>query len=58
MSFYAFVLSSSRFRRQVKFVLLKKCWQPWKLWCRSRHNRIGPQTSEIHGVNLELVEDV
>jgi hypothetical protein len=53
-----FVLSSSRFRRQVKLALVKKCWQRWKSWCRSRHNRIGPQTSEIHGVNLELVEDV
>ncbi|CAF1158478.1 unnamed protein product [Adineta steineri] len=45
ISFYIFTIFSSRFRRQVKFVLIKKCWQRWKHWCCHINNRIEPDNN-------------
>ncbi|CAF1197012.1 unnamed protein product [Adineta steineri] len=42
INFYIFIIFSPRFRRQVKLVLVKKCWQRWKYWCCSINNRIDP----------------
>ncbi|CAF0739558.1 unnamed protein product [Adineta ricciae] len=36
ISFYIFAICSSRFRRQVKSVFVKKCWKRWKCVCCSR----------------------
>ncbi|CAF1076359.1 unnamed protein product [Adineta steineri] len=47
INFYIFVIFSSRFRRQVKFVLVKKFWQRWKHWCCSINNRIEPRNSQM-----------
>lgn len=38
-----FVISSSRFRRQVKLVLLKKCWYRWESWCSLNQNQVIPE---------------
>jgi hypothetical protein len=51
------MISSSRFRRQVKIVLLKKCWQRWKTWYSCSHNQVAPQNAELHGTNIELEEN-
>ncbi|CAF1034596.1 unnamed protein product [Adineta steineri] len=40
ISFYIFIIFSSRFRRQVKLVLVRKYWQRWKYWCCYINNRI------------------
>jgi hypothetical protein len=50
------MISSSRFRRQVKLVLVKKCWQRWKRWFCSKSNQIGPVDTESVGTNMELEE--
>ncbi|CAF0908274.1 unnamed protein product [Adineta steineri] len=59
INFYIFILFSSRFRRQVKFVLVKRCWQRWKYWCCSINNRIEPDNN-IEGRNsqIESVENI
>ncbi|CAF0987941.1 unnamed protein product [Adineta steineri] len=48
ISFYLFIIFSPRFRRQMKFVLVKRYWQRWKYWCCSINNRIEPDN------NIEL----
>jgi hypothetical protein len=48
------MISSSRFRRQVKLVLVKKCWQRWKHWCCCNNNQIGPVNTESEGPNMEV----
>jgi hypothetical protein len=57
VSFYVFMMSSSRFRRQVKLVLVKKFWQRWKHWCCLKSNQIGPVNTESDGTDMEL-EDI
>ncbi|CAF1316942.1 unnamed protein product [Rotaria sordida] len=42
ISFYIFMASSSRFRRQVKHVLLKNCWRRLKQWFSCNENQIHP----------------
>ena len=42
VNFYIFFASSSRYRRQVRHILLKKYWRPWKQWFRSGPNRVEP----------------
>ncbi|CAF1449980.1 unnamed protein product [Adineta steineri] len=56
ISFYLFIISSSQFRRQVKFVLVKKCWNRWKNLCRFRNNQIAPENIEVNNFNMELEE--
>jgi hypothetical protein len=48
------MISSSRFRRQVRLVLVKKCWQRLKHWCYFNDNQIGPVNTESEDPNLEL----
>jgi hypothetical protein len=51
------MISSSRFRRQVKIVLVKKVWQQWKSCCCFIHNQIGPDNAEsLHERNVDLEE--
>ncbi|CAF4034550.1 unnamed protein product [Adineta steineri] len=45
INFYIFILFSSRFRRQVKFVLVKRCWQRWKSCCCHVNNQIEPENN-------------
>ncbi|CAF3862097.1 unnamed protein product [Adineta steineri] len=45
INFYIFIIFSSRFRRQARLVLVKKCWQRWKYWCCSINNRIEPDNN-------------
>ncbi|CAF3690653.1 unnamed protein product [Rotaria sp. Silwood1] len=42
-SFYLFLISSARFRRQVKHVLINKCW---RTYCKktTRHNQVAAVT--------------
>ncbi|CAF1263924.1 unnamed protein product [Adineta steineri] len=56
ISFYIFIIFSSRFRRQVKLVLIKKSWQRWKYWCCSINNRIEPD-SNIEPRNSQMESD-
>jgi hypothetical protein len=52
------MISSSRYRHQVKLVLLKKCSQRWKHLFSSRSNQIGPVNTESDGTNMELEENI
>ncbi|CAF1654965.1 unnamed protein product [Adineta steineri] len=56
INFYLFIIFSSRFRRQVKLVLVKKCWQQWKYWCCHINNRIEPD-SNIEPSNSQVESD-
>ncbi|UJR16888.1 hypothetical protein I4U23_003786 [Adineta vaga] len=47
MNFYVFMITSARFRRQVKFILVKKCWKRWKHCCCSKTNRIIPKDVDL-----------
>ncbi|CAF4238308.1 unnamed protein product, partial [Adineta steineri] len=59
ISFYIFIIFSSRFRRQVKLVLVKKCWQRWKYWCCSINNRIEPDNNiELCNSQVESDENI
>ncbi|CAF1171041.1 unnamed protein product [Adineta steineri] len=40
-SFYIFVITSGRFRRQVKHVLVKKCWRRCKRWFFYSRNQVN-----------------
>ena len=40
---------SPRYRRQVKYFLMKKCWLPLNLWCHGRQNTVHP----LDGLSLE-----
>ncbi|CAF0985841.1 unnamed protein product [Adineta steineri] len=42
INFYIFFASSSRYRRQMKYVLTKKCWHYWKQRFSSNRNQIHP----------------
>ncbi|CAF0854334.1 unnamed protein product [Adineta steineri] len=59
ISFYLFTMFSSRFRRQMKFVLVKKCWQQWKYWCCCINNLIEPENNiETHNIQMESEENI
>ncbi|CAF4071080.1 unnamed protein product [Adineta steineri] len=59
ISFYIFILFSSRFRRQVKFVVVKKCWQRWKCWCCFINNQTEPDNNiEAHNSQMESEENI
>ncbi|CAF0942765.1 unnamed protein product [Adineta steineri] len=59
INFYLFLIFSSRFRRQVKFVLVKKCWQQWKYCCCCINNRIEPENNiEAHNIQMESEENI
>ncbi|CAF3848864.1 unnamed protein product [Adineta steineri] len=59
INFYIFIIFSSRFRRQVKFVLVKKCWERWKYWCCSINNRIEPDNnSEPRNSQMESEQNI
>ncbi|CAF3925076.1 unnamed protein product [Rotaria sp. Silwood1] len=42
ISFYIFMASSVRFRRQVKYILVKKSWQRFKRWFSYNENQVHP----------------
>ncbi|UJR07456.1 hypothetical protein I4U23_011745 [Adineta vaga] len=54
INFYIFFLTSPRFRRQVKFVLVKKCWHQIVHRCCFDNNQILPETSDLDNPNKEL----
>ncbi|CAF1422062.1 unnamed protein product [Adineta steineri] len=59
INFYIFIIFSSRFRRQVKFVLVKKCWQRWRYWCCFINNRTEPDNNiEQRSSQIESVENM
>ncbi|CAF0865202.1 unnamed protein product [Adineta steineri] len=59
ISFYIFIIFSSRFRRQVKFVLVKKCWHRWKYWCCYINNQIEPDNNiEARNSQMESEENI
>ncbi|CAF0909457.1 unnamed protein product [Adineta steineri] len=58
INFYIFIIFSSRFRRQVKLVLVKKCWEQWKYWCCHINNQIEPVNSETRNSQIESEENV
>ncbi|CAF3670870.1 unnamed protein product [Rotaria sp. Silwood1] len=55
ISFYIFMASSLRFRRQVKFILVKKGWQRLKRWFYCSENQVYPNM-QMHSVasSIEL----
>jgi hypothetical protein len=52
------MMSSSRFRRQVRLVLVKNCWQRWKHWFCFDNNQIGPLHAELDDRNMEPEENM
>ncbi|CAF4158297.1 unnamed protein product [Adineta steineri] len=56
ISFYLFIISSSHFRRQVKFVLVKKCWSRWKNLCCFRNHEITPENIVVNNLNMVIEE--
>ncbi|CAF1413700.1 unnamed protein product [Adineta steineri] len=59
INFYIFIIFSSRFRRQARLVLVKKCWQRWKYWCCSINNRIEPDNNiETRNSQIESDENI
>ncbi|CAF1304556.1 unnamed protein product [Adineta steineri] len=50
-SFYVFIMSSSRFRHQVKYFLIKKCWK--HIRCCHTENLISPGNAQIFNSNIE-----
>ncbi|CAF1531570.1 unnamed protein product [Adineta ricciae] len=55
INFYLFYFTSSRFRRQVKIVLIKKYWNQIKHLCSfNNNNQIAPEISEPIDTNNEL----
>ncbi|CAF1080573.1 unnamed protein product [Adineta steineri] len=59
INFYIFIVFSSRFRRQVKLVLVRKCWQRWKYWCCSVNNRIESDNNiELRNSQMKSVENI
>jgi hypothetical protein len=52
------MISSARFRRQVKLVLRKKCWQRWKNSCCYRNNPIGSGNAEEPVNSIMEVEEI
>ncbi|CAF1304636.1 unnamed protein product [Adineta steineri] len=57
ISFYLFIISSSHFRRQVKFILVKKCWNRWKNLCCFRNNEITPENIVVNNLNM-IIEEI
>ncbi|CAF1294345.1 unnamed protein product [Adineta steineri] len=55
ISFYLFIISSSRFRHQVKFVLVKKCRKRWT--CLFGFGNIQSTTENIKLNNLNIEPD-
>ncbi|CAF1117656.1 unnamed protein product [Rotaria sordida] len=54
VNFYIFWLSSSQYRRQVRYVLIKKYWQQWKQRFHPHNNQIGPSNaSPVASIELE-----
>ncbi|CAF0819729.1 unnamed protein product [Adineta steineri] len=58
ISFYVFIISSSRFRRQVKYVLVKKCWKRCMQWHYLTNNQVAPQNVESFSANMEVEENI
>ncbi|CAF1388569.1 unnamed protein product [Adineta steineri] len=56
ISFYLFIISSSHFRHQVKYVLVKKCWKRLKYLCCFGNIQITPENIEQNNLNIELEE--
>ncbi|CAF0970755.1 unnamed protein product [Adineta steineri] len=46
VSFYIFLIISVRFRRQVRHVLVKKCWGRCKRWFLYGRNQVNPNGNE------------
>ncbi|CAF1388516.1 unnamed protein product [Adineta steineri] len=53
ISFYLFIVSSSRFRHQVKFVLVKKCWKRWKRLCGFGNIQSTAENIKLNNLNIE-----
>jgi hypothetical protein len=45
---------SSRYRRQVKHVLVKQFWRKWKSWWGFHENQIRPEILPSSQLNVEL----
>ncbi|CAF0986356.1 unnamed protein product [Adineta steineri] len=59
ISFYVFIIFSSRFRRQVQSVLVKIRWQRWKYWCCLINNQIDPNNNtELRNSQMKSEENI
>ncbi|CAF0953713.1 unnamed protein product [Adineta steineri] len=52
VNFYLFFISSSRYRRQVKYVLKKKYWRQIINWCCHNENQIQPENTLVSDENI------
>ncbi|CAF0767360.1 unnamed protein product [Adineta ricciae] len=53
-SFYIFIITCARYRNQVKYVLVKRCWARLKRWICRRNNGITPLNTLTTTSNDEL----
>ncbi|CAF1280090.1 unnamed protein product [Adineta steineri] len=53
ISFYLFIISSSRFRHQVKFVLVKKCWKRCTYLCGFGNIQSTAENIKLNNLNIE-----
>lgn len=51
------MIISSRFRRQVKVVLVKKCWQRLKSCCCLGQNQVSPENQNTSGTDMDMEEN-
>ncbi|CAF1308855.1 unnamed protein product [Adineta ricciae] len=54
LNFYIFLISSSRYRRQVKYIFKKKYWRPIKYVCCSNDNQVRPENIMTSDANIDL----
>ncbi|CAF0939199.1 unnamed protein product [Adineta steineri] len=53
VSFYIFMASSSRYRRQVKSFFVKKCWRTLKNLCNAEQNIVHPSGAVLTAADTE-----
>ncbi|CAF0973214.1 unnamed protein product [Adineta ricciae] len=54
INLYLFLITSARYRRQVKYVLKKKCWRTIKAWVSQSENQVYPECTTFSDDNIDL----
>lgn len=50
------MISSARFRHQVKCLIVKKGWRQLKKWCYPQTNQVAPDNLQSDVPNMEIEE--
>jgi hypothetical protein len=54
MNFYVFAITSSRYRRQVKYFFIKKCWKSLKQLSHIYRNTVDPLNGNAPVCGVEV----